>query len=73
MEKKRTWQYNFFIHLTNPGRLPRTVRRTLILEGSANEEKSCTREEGAGSLDRWELCASRGQVEMTWNDEACGV
>lgn len=25
------------------------------------------------ALDRWELCASRGQVEMTWNDEACGV
>lgn len=29
-----------------------------------NEEKSWRQ-----ALDRWELCASRGQVEMTWNDE----
>lgn len=72
MEKKRAWQYNFFIHLTNPGRLPRTVRRTLILEGSANEEKSCTRGEGAGARSVGALRVT-GQVEMTWNDEACGV
>lgn len=66
--------FKFFIVKLNLNLGSLQVRRTLILEGSANEEKSWRRRRRRRqALGRWELCASRGQVEMTWNDEACGV